>query len=91
MAENLRQLPMIFAICNAATFEGSPSDLKWNIIGNATGKAIGAWSAKKHFVFSQLSLLQWTRFDNPQVPGYPYFQWYHSCAVASCTQDPFQL
>jgi hypothetical protein len=42
VAENLRQLPMVSAICNAAAFEGSPSDLKRNIIGDATGKGTGA-------------------------------------------------
>jgi sodium/potassium-transporting ATPase subunit alpha len=42
VAENLRQLPAVSAICNAATFEGSPSDSKRGIIGDATGKAIGA-------------------------------------------------
>ena len=44
VVENLRQLPAISAICNAATFEGSPSDSKRNIIGDATGKATDAWS-----------------------------------------------
>jgi sodium/potassium-transporting ATPase subunit alpha len=38
VAENLRQLPAVSAICNAASFEGSPSDSKRNIIGDATGK-----------------------------------------------------
>ena len=38
LAENLRQLPAISAICNAATFEGSPLDEKRHIIGDATGK-----------------------------------------------------
>ncbi len=42
VAENLRQLPAISAICNAATFEGSPSDSKRNIFGDATGKETGA-------------------------------------------------
>jgi sodium/potassium-transporting ATPase subunit alpha len=42
VAESLRQLPAISAICNAATFEGSPSDSKRSIIGDATGKATGA-------------------------------------------------
>ena len=42
VVENLRQLPTVSAICNAATFEGSPSDSKRNIIGDATGKATGA-------------------------------------------------
>jgi len=37
VAENLRQLPAVSAICNAASFEGSPSDSKRNIIGDATG------------------------------------------------------
>ena len=38
VAENLRQLPAVSAICNAASFEGSPSDSKRKIIGDATGK-----------------------------------------------------
>ena len=38
VAENLRQLPVVSAICNAASFEGSPSDSKRKIIGDATGK-----------------------------------------------------
>ncbi len=42
VAENIRQLPAVSAICNAATFEGSPSDSKRNIIGDATGKETGA-------------------------------------------------
>jgi sodium/potassium-transporting ATPase subunit alpha len=42
VVENLQQLPAVSAICNAATFEGSPSDSKRNIIGDATGKTIGA-------------------------------------------------
>ena len=42
VVEDLRQLPAVSAICNAATFEGSPSDSKRNIIGDATGKATGA-------------------------------------------------
>lgn len=42
VAENLRQLPTVSAICNAAAFEGSPSDSKRNIIGDATGKETGA-------------------------------------------------
>ena len=42
VAENLRQLPTVSAICNAAAFEGSPSDMKRNIIGDATGKRTGA-------------------------------------------------
>ena len=42
VAENLRQLPTVSAICNAAAFEGSPSDSKRNIIGDATGKGTGA-------------------------------------------------
>ncbi|KAF8493698.1 sodium-potassium ATPase [Russula emetica] len=40
VAENLRQLPAVSAICNAATFEGSPSDSKRNVIGDATDSAI---------------------------------------------------
>ncbi|KAH9965074.1 sodium-potassium ATPase [Russula compacta] len=40
VAENLRQLPAISAICNAAAFEGSPSDEKRQIIGDATDSAI---------------------------------------------------
>jgi sodium/potassium-transporting ATPase subunit alpha len=40
VAENLRQLPTVSAICNAAAFEGSPSDSKRNIIGDATDSAI---------------------------------------------------
>ena len=39
VAENLRQLPAVSAICNAASFEGSPSDTNRKIIGDATGKA----------------------------------------------------
>lgn len=42
VAENLCQLPTVSAICNAAAFEGSPSDMKRNIIGDATGKRTGA-------------------------------------------------
>jgi sodium/potassium-transporting ATPase subunit alpha len=38
LAENLRQLPAVSAICNAASFEGSPSDSRRNIIGDATGR-----------------------------------------------------
>ena len=38
VAENLCQLPVISAICNAASFEGSPSDSKRKILGDATGK-----------------------------------------------------
>lgn len=38
VAENLRQLPAVSAICNAASFEGSPSDSKRKIIGDATGE-----------------------------------------------------
>jgi sodium/potassium-transporting ATPase subunit alpha len=38
VAENLRQLPAVSAICNAASFEGSPSESKRRIIGDATGK-----------------------------------------------------
>jgi len=37
-AENLRQLPAVSAICNAAFFKASPSDSRRNIIGDATGK-----------------------------------------------------
>ncbi|KAH9955492.1 hypothetical protein BC827DRAFT_1236737 [Russula dissimulans] len=40
LAENLRQLPAVSAICNAASFEGSPSDSRRNIIGDATDSAI---------------------------------------------------
>ncbi|KAI0290823.1 sodium-potassium ATPase [Russula brevipes] len=40
VAENLCQLPAVSAICNAASFEGSPSDAKRNIIGDATDSAI---------------------------------------------------
>lgn len=40
VVENLRQLPAVSAICNAATFEGSPSDSKRSIIGDATGKQL---------------------------------------------------
>ncbi|KAI0246247.1 sodium-potassium ATPase [Lactifluus subvellereus] len=40
VAENLRQLPTVSAICNAAAFEGSPSDSRRNIIGDATDSAI---------------------------------------------------
>lgn len=40
VVENLRQLPAISAICNAATFEGSPSDSMRNIIGDATGRQL---------------------------------------------------
>ncbi|KAI0259575.1 sodium-potassium ATPase [Gloeopeniophorella convolvens] len=39
-AENLRQLAAVAAICNAATFEGSPSEEKRTIIGDATDSAI---------------------------------------------------
>jgi sodium/potassium-transporting ATPase subunit alpha len=42
VVENLRQLPAVSAICNAATFEGSPSDSKRNIFGDATGKETGS-------------------------------------------------
>jgi sodium/potassium-transporting ATPase subunit alpha len=69
VAENLRQLPAVSAICNAATFEGPSSNSKQNIIGDATGKATDAWSAKKkHFVFSRVLLL-WARFGDPRVRG----------------------
>jgi sodium/potassium-transporting ATPase subunit alpha len=40
VAENLRQLPAVSAICNAAAFQGSPSDVKRQIIGDATGKGM---------------------------------------------------
>jgi sodium/potassium-transporting ATPase subunit alpha len=43
--ENIRQLPTVSAICNAASFEGSPSESMRNIIGDATGK----WSTHCHF------------------------------------------
>lgn len=42
VAENLRQLPAVSAICNASILEGPPSDSKQNIIGDATGKATDA-------------------------------------------------
>jgi sodium/potassium-transporting ATPase subunit alpha len=38
VVENLRQLPVVSAICNAAAFEGSASESNRNIIGDATGK-----------------------------------------------------
>jgi sodium/potassium-transporting ATPase subunit alpha len=38
VAENIRQLSAVSAICNAASFEGSPTDLRRNIIGDATGR-----------------------------------------------------
>ena len=53
VAENLRQLPTVSAICNAAAFEGSPSDSKRNIIGDATGKGTGGLT-EKYFAFSRL-------------------------------------
>ncbi|KAH9965077.1 sodium-potassium ATPase [Russula compacta] len=40
VAENFRQLPAVSAICNAAAFQGSPSDVKRQIIGDATDSAI---------------------------------------------------
>jgi hypothetical protein len=67
VAENLRQLPMVSAICNAAAFEGSPSDLKRNIIGDATGKGTGALLSEKHLIVTFIILS--TRFGNPEVRG----------------------
>lgn len=45
VVENLRQLPVVSAICNAAAFEGSASESNRNIIGDATGKRSHDWSA----------------------------------------------
>jgi sodium/potassium-transporting ATPase subunit alpha len=45
VVENLRQLPAVSAICNAASFAGSPSESMRNIIGDATGK----WPTHCHF------------------------------------------
>ena len=45
VTENVRQLPAVSAICNAASFEGSPSESMRNIIGDATGK----WPIHGHF------------------------------------------
>ena len=47
--ENLRQLPAVAAICNAAVFEGSSSDSERNVIGDATGKGPALTFA--HFLF----------------------------------------
>jgi hypothetical protein len=54
VAENLRQLPTVSAICNAAAFEGSPSDMKRNIIGDATGKGTGALITEKRIILMLL-------------------------------------
>jgi hypothetical protein len=50
VAKNLRQLPTVSAICNAAAFEGSPSDMKRNIIGDATGEETGALITEKRII-----------------------------------------
>jgi sodium/potassium-transporting ATPase subunit alpha len=47
VAENLRQLPTVSVICNAASFEGSPSDSRRNIIGDATGENCAPLSREK--------------------------------------------
>ena len=53
VVENLRQLPAVSAICNAASFEGSPSESGRRIIGDATGKRpIHRRFAEKHKTFS---------------------------------------
>ncbi|KAI9507404.1 sodium-potassium ATPase [Russula earlei] len=57
LAENLRQLPAVSAICNAAAFEGSPSDSKRNIIGDATDSAILKFS--DNVVSSDTVRAQW--------------------------------
>jgi hypothetical protein len=68
VAENLRQLPAISAICNAASFEGSPSESKRKIIGDATGKGPihcllqSEAHSSSHPITSCLA-----RFGNPEV------------------------
>jgi sodium/potassium-transporting ATPase subunit alpha len=59
--ENLRQLPAVAAICNAAVFEGSSSDSKRNVIGDATGKEPADW------LCGFCTLLILTRFGNPEI------------------------
>ena len=67
VAENLRQLPVISAICNAASFEGSPSDSKRKILGDATGKDRVDTSYGEACNSSHPSLLFMTRFGNPEI------------------------
>jgi hypothetical protein len=67
VAENLRQLPVISAICNAASFEGSSSDLKRRIIGDATGEGPTRWPAS--YKLSHDPSLHLTRFGNPEIRG----------------------
>jgi cation transport ATPase len=75
VSENLRQLPAVSAICNAASFEGSPSDSKRKIIGDATGKGPIRCqvSTEKRASLLTPSLLLLTRFGDPEVLPRPYF------------------
>jgi sodium/potassium-transporting ATPase subunit alpha len=69
VAENLRQLPTVSVICNAASFEGSPSDSRRNIIGDATGERLGPISRKEVHTYSPLRFFHSTRLGNIEIWG----------------------
>jgi hypothetical protein len=69
VAENLRQLPAVSAICNAASFEGSPSESKRKIIGDATGKGPVHCLPQRESHNSSHPITCLTRFGNPEVRG----------------------
>ena len=70
VAENLRQLPTVSVICNAASFEGSPSDSRRNIIGDATGEGLGpSISRKEVHTNSPLRFFYSTRLGNIEIWG----------------------
>ena len=65
VVENLRQLPAVGTICNAAIFEGSSSGSN-RIIGDATGKG-PTFAHNPSQLFSHHLLLVLTRFGNPEI------------------------
>ncbi len=65
VVENLRQIPVVATICNAAIFEGSSSGSN-RIIGDATGKG-PTFAHNSSQLFSHHSLLILTRFGNPEI------------------------
>ena len=66
VAENLRQLPTVSAICNAAAFEGSPSDSRRNVIGDATGEHN---LRERRTYFSQPCFFELTRLGHFEIRG----------------------